>query len=147
MKKIHLPNLPVIVLLYFSTIFVGCGGVGMLAGGRVQTYMGSYSIMLEAPREDILDIVAEVGRTMGYSVSGLDRDQGTISLSSGSSMATTGLLGKSSQATIYVAIVELGKKLDTRISLVGNFGKGTQKAADKLFEDFKTKLLERINSP
>lgn len=133
------------VLLFVLTLLMGCAGVGLVAGGKFQTYTGSYSITLESARDDILDIIAEVGKTMDYSVSGLDSEHSTISLSSGTSVATTGLLGKSNQATIYVAVAELGKKLDIKIYLVGNFGAGTQKAADKLFEEFKAKLLEKTS--
>jgi len=53
---------------------------------------------------------------------------------------------KGSQSIIYAAVVEAGKKLEVKVYLVGNFGKGTQAAADKLFEDFKTKLLEKTAS-
>jgi len=134
------------ILPLVAVFCIGCASVGYVAGGSTKTFSGSYTLELQEPRADILDVIAEVGQAMGHSVSGLDRENKFISLSTGSSVLTTGVMGKYSQTTISVTVTESGKKLDVLISVVGNFGKGTQKAADNLFNDFREKLLAKINS-
>ncbi len=134
-------------LLPLVAIFcLGCAGVGLLAGGSMKSFSGSYAIELQEPRVDILDVIAEVGEEMGHSVSSLDRERMTISLSTGSSAVTMGVVGKNNSTMISISVTESGKKLDVVISVVGNFGKGTQKTADNLFNDFREKLLAKINS-
>lgn len=112
----------------------------------MKSFSGSYAIELQEPRVDILDVIAEVGEEMGHSVSSLDRERMTISLSTGSSAVTMGVVGKNNSTMISISVTESGKKLDVVISVVGNFGKGTQKTADNLFNDFREKLLAKINS-
>ena len=55
-------------------VLVGCGGVGLL-GSKAQRFTGKDSILLQVSRPDILDIVAEVGKSMGYNVSALTGKQ------------------------------------------------------------------------
>ena len=126
-------------------VLVGCGGVGLL-GSKTQRFTGKDSILLQVSRPDILDIVAEVGKSMGYNVSALDREAKTISLSSSSSVFSTVLIGKMSQATLTISSKDNGKRLNIDVFVTGNFGTGGQEAAMKIIDDFKTKLLERIES-
>jgi hypothetical protein len=46
---------------------------------------------------------------------------------------------------ISVRSTDGGKHLDIDIQVQGNFGHGTKKAADDLFSEFKTSLLEKVN--
>ena len=122
----------------------GCGMVGMMAGGGTDNFMGEDSFTVQPPREDILDVVAQVGKSLGYKVSGLNKEMGTISLTSRTSMATGMLIGKQSNATLTVASKENGKKLGISIFLMGNFGTGGQEHAEKLMSEFKAKLSETL---
>ena len=125
-----------------TLMLVGCAEIGVFS--KVQTFRGKDSMLLPVSRPDILDIVAEVGKSMGYSVSALDREANTISLSSSSSMLSTALIGKTSQAILTISSKDNGKRLDINVVVTGNFGTGGQEAAMKIIDDFKTKLLERI---
>lgn len=122
----------------------GCAALGMLVGGKYQTYTGADSVDLPSQRADILNAVSETGQSMGLSVSGMDKKAGTISLQNSSSMASTMLMGKSNQVHLGVTVTNNGKTLDLEITIVGNFGSGTREAADKILEDFKSRLHERL---
>ena len=61
-------------------------------------------------------------------------------------MFSTVLIGKMSQATLRISSKDNGKRLDIDVFVTGNFGTGGQEAAMKIIDDFKTKLLERIES-
>lgn len=134
---------PVAIVIYLSLILVGCGAVGMMAS-KTESFTGDDSITLQAPREDILNVVAEVGKSLGYSVSSLDKKKGVIVLhyNLGSLASTT--VGKIEKATLGIRSEEDGKKLFIGVKVIGNFGEGGQEAAMKRIEDFKAKLLEKI---
>lgn len=133
----------IVIGICISLILVGCAEIGLM-GSKTQNFTGSDSITLQAPRPDILDVVAEVGKSLGYNVSGLDREAGTIYLSSSSSLFTGVMIGKINNSTLYISSLEGGKKLGIRVMLGGNFGTGGQEAATRLVEDFKAGLLKKI---
>lgn len=135
--------LPATIGIFFAVILVGCAPIGFI-GSKDQSFTGKDSLLLQNPRPDILDVIAKVGKLMGYSVSALDKKANTISLSSRSSMFTTVLIGKMSRATLQISSKDRGKKLDIEVFVLGNFGTGGQEAAMKLIKDFKAKLLEKI---
>lgn len=143
--KFILKNLKILPVLIMMTMVISCAGVGMMAGGASQHYSGKYSIELTNPRADILDIISEVGKSMALRISQFDAKEGVIALSSESSTAEAGLIGKYGDRSIMVTIGS-GKELDIMIMVGGNFGAGTKETADKFFNDFKNKLLERIKS-
>jgi len=111
---------------------------------KTQTFNGKDSITLQVPRSDILDVVAEVGKSLGYNVSGLNRETGTISLSSSVSLFTGVMIGKINETTLIISSEKGGKKLGIHVHLMGNFGTGGQEAATRLVEDFRAKLLKKI---
>lgn len=129
-----------------SLILVGCGSVGMMAS-KAQTFNGRDFITLQDQRSDILDVVAEVGKSLNYEISGLDREAGTISLSSRVSLFTGVMIGKYNETMLTISSEEDGKKLSINIYLQGNFGTGGQEAAMSLLGNFKSKLLEKIGLP
>ena len=129
--------------IYIVLMLVGCGGELRL-GGKHQSFTGKESILLEDSRADILDIIAEVGKSLGYSVSALDKRANIISLSYSSSRLALHLMGKMSSAKLTISLKNNGKRLDLDVTVFGNFGTGGQEAAMKLVNDFKAKLLENI---
>ncbi|MDE2179459.1 MAG: hypothetical protein KGJ40_01230 [candidate division NC10 bacterium] len=134
---------PVAIGICIALTLAGCGEIGMMAS-ETQSFHGKDSITLQIPRSDILDVIAEVGKSLGYNVSSLDREAGTISLSSGASLFTGVMIGKINNSTLQISSIEGGKKLGINVSLMGNFGTGDQEAATNLVGDFKAKLLQKI---
>lgn len=137
---------PMVIVLFVSLIVVGCGEIGMLVS-ETQSFTGKDSITLQTSRPDILDVSAEVGKSLGYNVSGLDREDGVLTLASSTSLLTGVLIGQINQSTLTISSQEGGKKLGIGVLVAGNFGTGGQEAAMKLVNDFKTKLLSRIGQP
>lgn len=143
-KMIKARNFVLGMILGMLLLTTGCGAVGMIAGGSMQTFQGRDSLLLKTPRTDILDVIAEVGKSCGYNVAALDVEQKTITLSTGQSMAATGLIGSSRSTTLIIISNEACNKLDIRIMTLGNFGAGSQDHATELIKDFKDKLLSRL---
>ena len=139
-----------ISLLLTAVLWIaGCMEAGMIS--QTQTFNGRDSLTLETPKENILDIITEVGKSMGFRVSQLSKGDNVmppmITLSSQSSMMGTMLIGSMSGSDLTVMIQEGGKKIDISISAYGNFGSGGQEAATKIMDDFKSRLLQRLTQP
>lgn len=131
-------------ILYVSILFSGCGEVGLLAGGSINQFTGSYRIKLDTTQTNIYDFITSVGKEMDMSLYGLDTTSHKIVLSSGYSTAAAGLIGKSSEGFISVVLTNSLHDLSVGITLQGNFGYGTKENADKIFSEFKEKLLAKL---
>ena len=129
-----------LAILFFN----GCGTVGMMVGGSLNQFTGNYGINLETTHSNIFDVITDVGKEMDLSVNELDKINQKKVLSSGFSSAEVGLIGKSSASSISVALTDSSKNLAVSIFVQGNFGYGTKESADKIFNDFKSKLLTKL---
>ncbi|HUI28942.1 MAG TPA: hypothetical protein VLX91_01905 [Candidatus Acidoferrales bacterium] len=131
---------------YFITsmclLIASCTGVGYMVGGSIQNFQGKYSIDLTRQYPDILDLVAAVGKSMSLDVSSIDSSKGEIQISTGTVTTSGILLGNQNYQSISVKSTNGGRHVDIIIGVQGNFGHGTKDAADKLFAEFKSKLLE-----
>ncbi len=132
-------------ILALSFMLVGCAEIGIF-GSKNQSFSGTDSIVLDQPKVDILDVIADVGKSMKFDVSAIDKNAGQITLSAGASFGTTMLIGKMQQSSLTVTIADGGKKLGITVFVMGNFGTGDQEAADKLVADFKARLAERLRT-
>ncbi|MCX6580183.1 MAG: hypothetical protein NT166_08365 [Candidatus Aminicenantes bacterium] len=131
-------------LLLASITMTSCVEAGLLS--KTRSFQGKYAIALDNSRADILTIIEGVGKSMSLEVSGLDVPQGIISLSSGSGVDASYLFGKYASKSIIVRTLESGKKLEIEILVAGNFGTGVKEVADKVFNEFKMKLLEKVGN-
>lgn len=127
-----------------TAMLIGCAPIGHMISDPGQTYTGRDSLILQAPEPNILHTVGEVGKSLGYKVSGLDKERGTIRLTSTSPLFVSVMVGKSSSATLSISIKDSGKKLDIGVVAYGNFGAADQENVMALVSDFKAKLLEKI---
>ena len=111
---------------------------------EMQTFQGVDHVNIQEPREDILDIVAETGQSMGYNVSALNREIGTISLRTTGSAASRALFAKVTDATLRISKVDNGRRLNIDYMFMGNLGSGGQEAAMEAVDNFKEELLKRL---
>ena len=73
LMKLHTRTKQALCILTSALILAGCAGVGGLLT-KDQTFSGTDSMVLDSPRDDILDVIAAVGKSMQYDVSGLDKN-------------------------------------------------------------------------
>ena len=72
----------------------------------------------------------------------IDRRSGTLILDASSSMAMVALIGKGTHQQIGVQHNPQTNALDISVTVQGNFGTGTEDAAQELLNKFLTKLEE-----
>lgn len=133
-----------ILVIIIPLLLTSCSAVGYMVGGSLDQFTGHNTINLDTTITDIFDLITQVGDEMDLKVSGMNREKQEIALSSGSSIATAGLIGKSSYTIISIGVTNEGKTLDVSIFVQGNFSFGTKENADKIFNEFKGKLLSKI---
>jgi hypothetical protein len=131
----------VLMGIYLVLTLGGCTWIGLMRSDD-QSFTGNDSLLLQVSRPDILDVVAEVGKSMGYRVT--DKEANIIRLSSSSSTFDTEILGRLSHTTLRISSNNDGRKLDIDVFVSGNFDTGSQEAATKMVNDFKSRLLETL---
>ncbi len=129
--------------IYLSLTLTGCSIIGLVVSEN-QTFHGKDSFTLQTPRTDTIDVMSNVGKSLGYNISGLDRERYTLSLSDQNSSFVYLLIGKTSRSTLSISSFDGGKKFDINVIVIGNFGNGSQEAAEKRVNDFKARLSERL---
>jgi len=123
-----------------SFLLSGCAAAGFFT--PIETFDTNEHLELAEPRRGVLDVVAAVGKDLGYSVTSLDRAAGMIGLTSETSRALTFLVGKA--GSVNLNITTSGKTVTIHLWAIGNFGAASQDAATKLLTEFKGKLVAAL---
>lgn len=121
----------------------GCGSIGAMAS-KTQTFMVNETVSFSRTPTNYLDTSAEIGKTLGYSVSGLDRSKNMIAFSKDAGMFIGVLVGKMEHADVTLTFKDEGRVVDISVSVLGNFGTGGQDAGSTILAEFKSKLTERL---
>lgn len=77
-------------------------------------------------------------------MSGLDKRENSIALNYNTRLITGALIGKMNNSTLTIKVDKDGKTLDINVYLFGNLGSGGQEAANKILEEFKSRLSNRL---
>lgn len=126
-------------------VLSGCtfGSVGHIVS-TPKIYNGTDRMEIApATKVDPLDVAIEVGKELGYTVAGVDKVSGMVTLVSASSLAKGVFLGSSSHVTIMIR--RNGGALDFMIMNRGNFGAGTQESSEKMLTELKGKISLKLS--
>lgn len=127
-------------LVFLTVLISGCA-VGHFS--ETQSFGGTDSFAIVQPRGDILDVIADVGKEMGMSVSSFDKKRGIIGLSGqGSKLGI--FIASGSRSTLTIEVTDAGKTLQIASLVVGNFGTGSQDASTQFTEEFKNRLAKKL---
>ena len=135
--------LKAIVLVSFCVALTGCSSIGLMSS-KAQTFTGTYSIDTKNERPDILYIIAEVGKSLRYEVSSINKEMGSISLSRNEGFFSEFMTGEIDTIDLDISSENNGHKLNIVVNLFANFGHANQEIAMKHVEEFKAKLLDKI---
>lgn len=131
-------------ILVFSA---GCGVyLGMFAG-KYDQFGTRESLTLETPRPDLIDVAAEVGKSLGYTVQEVSKPSGLLQLGRSSNVAVSQLVGTGEALTSILTVHVMGdrKSFDLEYAVAGQIVGGTaQERATKALEEYKRVLAERI---
>lgn len=133
-----------LTLFVLSTYLVGCGAAGMMIGGTPKEYSLNKTITLKKSYPNILDIVAETGKELGYRVSGMDEKAQSVTLATDLSYAQMGLIGKSNMSRLTIT-KQSSKVLNVNCFIMGNFGVAEHDHAMEVYQEFEKKLLSKLN--
>ncbi len=133
--------------LLFIALFIaplaGCGSIGMIAS-NTQNFSVHETVTFSRTPTNYLDTSAEIGKTLGYSVSGMDRSNNMIAFSKDAGMFIGVMIGKTERADVSLEFKNNGQTVDITVQVIGNFGTGGQDAGSTILAEFKSKLTERL---
>jgi len=152
------------IVIFIGLTASGCAVVGLF--WKDHTYAAKESWEISTPPPDLLDAIAETGRSMGLEIDywevknpspGLeywemkspppvdenDLRSAAILLSDNGGGLKAVLIGKYNvlDITFYA---RQGKYMEVYVMVAGNFGAGKEKVATKMLSDFRTNLSKRI---
>jgi hypothetical protein len=120
-----------VLITYFLS---SCAGVGFIAGGKVTTFQGNYELPIQNNLEESKSKLKEILFTDNWNKS--SETENVVTFQNVTSAGTTGLIGINQNATITATFVSESIKL--KIYQVGNFKFGTEKSANKTFNEIKS---------
>jgi hypothetical protein len=146
MKTLLLARLLIFVVIFTALTHMGCvfspiGDVAQLA--TLQQNDISEMILIKNKPANIMEIAANVGESMGYTVkNGNPAASQDIQLESKTSPAAYLITSHAKNTTIKVMNHPDG--LDIHLRIWGTFGSGSREDAQKIMEEYKEKLLTKL---
>jgi len=133
-----------ILVLLLAPVFLlsGCMSIGLLS--PTNQFDLTESIELKELKPDILEVTAQVGRSLGYKVISVNEQKQTVQFAKSSSVFVAAMIGKASESTITVTIPQGKKQLDIQLGVKGNLGRGKESEARTNLYDFKKALREKL---
>lgn len=112
----------------------------------ITTYKGYDVLEFESVKNQdvIFSTISEVGKSLGYSVSTLDKRKGHIGLAKDAGLFTGVMVGKIDKSFVRFNITNGGKTVEIQIFVMGNFGTGGAEAATRALDQFKFGLKRRM---
>jgi len=135
----------VLILMAFAAL---CAGCGIAAMSSTKHFSVSEEVKLDGSTLEVMPVVEEVGKSLGYRVSGRMKhaDFTSLSFERDSSFLATMAVGYMRMATIMVMHNPKEQKIDLTMSVVGNLGAGGEADVQKTLQAFKDKLQERLGA-
>ena len=136
------------VCLTFSlllSVLTGCGSVGMMVS-PTKTYSGYETISLARTVPDYLNKAADVGTSLGYSVSRLNRSEHSIGFSKDAGLFVGVMIGKIERADVGLTFKNNGAVVEIEVHVMGNFDRGGQDTATTILNEFKSRLTRMLSA-
>lgn len=124
-----------------------CHSCVIIGMETMKNFSISDEIALQTPREDVLQIIEEVGNSLGYRVNARDKIESfsSVTFEKKTPFWVTMIISADRSATLIAMHDGLNNKIRLQMILVGNFGQGTENDARKSLQEFKDKLVERLH--
>jgi hypothetical protein len=138
----EIPMLTALCVLFFIT---GCGlsPVAMLAGDltKVKGKASGALSLNDCNEENIQETVCEIGKSLGYRIARESAYE--VHLFYSKSEIEEFITGSRKTSSIFIDIFP--NRVKIRVMTSGDFGTGGDEYANKVLNDFKDRLLERLS--
>jgi hypothetical protein len=134
-----------LVLAVFAAL---CSGCAVAAMSTQKNFSVSEEVKLDGSTENVMGVVEEVGKSLGYRVNSRMKhgEFNSLGFQRDSSMLTTMATGYVRIAHITVLHNAKEQKLDLTMTVAGNLGAGDEADAQKALQAFKEKLQEKLGA-
>ena len=126
-----------LLLLILAGQLSGCSLAGLATMNKSNAYA---TIPISEDNENIIDIVCECGKEMGYTT--MHRTPEMASMHYQSSMASSMFVGHTSMRSITAEHKK--DKLYVNVVVHGTFGTGEDKYSQEILKEFKNKLASKL---
>jgi len=135
-------------VLVLAAFAASCSGCGIAAMSTQKNFSVSEEVKLDGPTEDVMAVVEEVGKSLGYRVNSRMKlgEVNSLGFQRDSSMLTTMATGYMRMAHISVSHMPKEQKLTLMMTVAGNLGAGGEADVQKSLQAFKDKLQETLGA-
>ena len=98
------------------------------------------TLVLKQQATNFVNVVSEVGDSLGYDLAGTDRAKNQVRLTHNTSMLTSVFVGKTETVELIVTLNQDGRSIDLELGVVGNLKTASQEKVEKRLSDFKAAL-------
>jgi len=130
--------------LLICMVFLTLSGCAVGVFTSTDSYGTTDTLALARPAQDFVNVTQEVGRSLGYKVSGVVAERNQVALSDNGSGVGNALIGRASYRTITVTLEPGGRSVHFEVSMTGNMGSAKQEKAQKRLADLKAALAQRF---
>ena len=134
----------ILFALVCATFLVGCGSEVMMVSDTT-TFTETDQLVLQRPARNFVDDASAVGSSLGYHVSGIDRQQNTVTLSKTAGLGMGVLIGEINEVNVSLALAPDKRSVKMTVALMANLSKGGQDAANKLVSELKDGLARGLS--
>jgi hypothetical protein len=119
--------------------------VGRLANnvGPSKEYRADDRIVLAKPARDFVSGAQEVGKSLGYNVSGVSQSTNSVTLSRETSPFRDVVLSRVEYTKVVLTLAKSDREIDIEVHL-SNLDYDGQQAGQAILNDFKTSLARRF---
>jgi len=134
--------------LALAAVAALCSGCSIAGANSIKNFSLSEEVKLDDTPGNVMAVVEDVGKSLGYRVSGRmnKADLTSLTFSRDASMMATMVTGYMRTATITVVHNPKEQKLDLTMMVMGSFGAGSEDDVQKALQAFKAKLQERLGA-
>jgi hypothetical protein len=138
-------QMPLRNLLALAFVFLlgGCGAEVMMVSDTT-SFTDTDQLVLRKPAQNFIDVASAVGTSLGYHVSGIDRQQNSIGLSKTAGLGMGVLIGEINEVNVTLTLAPDNRTIKISVVLMANFNKGGQDAANKIVSDLKAGLAKEF---
>ncbi len=122
----------------------GCTSVGMLVSPQ-REFTTTQTMQLRARPANFVDTVVEVGQSLDYKYSGVDRAKNKVKLTDHSTAGIGVLIGKVSRLELNISLSPNGRTVNFEIAAAGNYSTSNQEKIEARLQQLKDALRAKFN--
>ncbi len=133
----------IFLAVLLSITLSSCTSVGLLVSPQ-REFTTTQTMQLRARPANFVDTVAQVGKSLGYNYSGVDRAKNKLKLTDHSTAGMGVLIGKISRLELTIWLSPNGRTVNFEIAAAGNYSTSNQDKIEARLQKLKDALRAKF---